>query len=179
MFSFDPKNSSLDSSLILIGYDLSDISKPGVVAGSAKNVVIADSKASSNEVDDREYPTAPTGTTAPGSNEAESHVNAPATPTAAAPLDPTAAAALTLKMKEERKKEREKRKEEELLKKYMAEQEAKQKVIGVSKCGRWLKNSIKVSKFALALWLHLDRGGWIQVRLSRIRSRRGANSCVV
>ncbi|KAL5109193.1 Serine/threonine-protein kinase WNK1 [Taenia crassiceps] len=127
-------------------YDLSDISKPEIVIGPAKNTVIADSKASSNEVDDREYPTTPTGTTALGSNEADSHVNAPTANATAAPLDPTAAAALTLKMKEERKKEREKRKEEELMKKYMAEQEAKQKVIGISKCGRWLKNSIKIGE---------------------------------
>ncbi|KAL5972231.1 Serine/threonine-protein kinase WNK1 [Taenia solium] len=126
-------------------YDLSE-SKSGIVTGPAKNVVVADSKASGNEIDDRDYPTTPTGTTALGSNEAESQVNAPTTTATAAPLDPTAAAALTQKMKEERKKEREKRKEEELMKKYMAEQEAKQKVIGVSKCGRWLKNSIKIGE---------------------------------
>lgn len=47
-------------------------------------------------------------------------------------------------MKEERKKEREKKKEEEMMKKYMAEQEARNKIVGTSKCGRWLKNSVKV-----------------------------------
>lgn len=48
------------------------------------------------------------------------------------------------KTKEERKKEREKKKEEEMLKKYQAEQEAKQKVSAKSKCSRWIKHNLKV-----------------------------------
>lgn len=48
------------------------------------------------------------------------------------------------KTKEERKKEREKKKEEEMLKKYQAEQEAKQKISAKSKCGRWIKHNLKV-----------------------------------
>nr|CDS20373.1 serine:threonine protein kinase WNK1 [Echinococcus granulosus] len=137
-----PLNQATDS-------DLSDINKSGVVADSAKKVVIVNSKVSNSEIDERDYPTTPTSTAVTGTNEAESRVNAStttATVLPTAPLDATTAAALTLKMKEERKKEREKKKEEELLKKYIAEQEAKQKVIGISKCGRWLKNSIKIGE---------------------------------
>uniref|UniRef100_A0A5K4F2J6 Protein kinase domain-containing protein n=1 Tax=Schistosoma mansoni TaxID=6183 RepID=A0A5K4F2J6_SCHMA len=50
------------------------------------------------------------------------------------------------KTKEERKKEREKKKEEEMLKKYQAEQEAKQKVSAKSKCSRWIKHNLKIGE---------------------------------
>ncbi|KAG5447382.1 hypothetical protein CSKR_200496 [Clonorchis sinensis] len=59
-------------------------------------------------------------------------------------LQTIAAAAERKKTKEERKKEREKKKEEEMLKKYQAEQEAKQRVSAKSKCGRWIKHNLKV-----------------------------------
>lgn len=61
--------------------------------------------------------------------------------------DPQATAATAVdrkKTREERKKEREKKKEEEMLKKYQAEQEAKQKISAKSKCGRWIKHNLKV-----------------------------------
>ncbi|CAH8450091.1 unnamed protein product [Heterobilharzia americana] len=62
--------------------------------------------------------------------------------------DPQASAALIdrKKTKEERKKEREKKKEEEMLKKYQAEQEAKQKISAKSKCGRWIKHNLKIGE---------------------------------
>ncbi|KAA3678349.1 WNK lysine deficient protein kinase [Paragonimus westermani] len=66
---------------------------------------------------------------------------APAAPGQA--TDSQAAAAERKKSREERKKEREKKKEEEMLKKYQAEQEAKQKVSAKSKCGRWIKHNLK------------------------------------
>ncbi|KAH8853004.1 Serine/threonine-protein kinase WNK1 [Schistosoma japonicum] len=50
------------------------------------------------------------------------------------------------KTKEERKKEREKKKEEEMLKKYQAEQEAKQKISAKSKCSRWIKHNLKIGE---------------------------------
>ncbi|CAH8449300.1 unnamed protein product [Schistosoma turkestanicum] len=63
-------------------------------------------------------------------------------------IDPQASAASAdrKKTKEERKKEREKKKEEEMLKKYQAEQEAKQKVSAKSKCGRWIKHNLKIGE---------------------------------
>ncbi|CAH8571677.1 unnamed protein product [Dicrocoelium dendriticum] len=61
-------------------------------------------------------------------------------------VDPQAAAVDRKKTKEERKKEREKKKEEEMLKKYQAEQEAKQKVSAKSKCGRWIKHNLKIGE---------------------------------
>ncbi|KAF7262548.1 hypothetical protein EG68_00163 [Paragonimus skrjabini miyazakii] len=69
---------------------------------------------------------------------------APAAPGQAA--DSQAAAAERKKSREERKKEREKKKEEEMLKKYQAEQEAKQKVSAKSKCGRWIKHNLKIGE---------------------------------
>ncbi|KAF5402540.1 hypothetical protein PHET_04165 [Paragonimus heterotremus] len=69
---------------------------------------------------------------------------APAVPGQAA--DSQAAAAERKKSREERKKEREKKKEEEMLKKYQAEQEAKQKVSAKSKCGRWIKHNLKIGE---------------------------------
>ncbi|VDP93721.1 unnamed protein product [Echinostoma caproni] len=63
--------------------------------------------------------------------------------------DPQTAAATVIdrkKTREERKKEREKKKEEEMLKKYQAEQEAKQKVSAKSKCGRWIKHNLKIGE---------------------------------
>ncbi|TGZ71834.1 hypothetical protein CRM22_002431 [Opisthorchis felineus] len=61
-------------------------------------------------------------------------------------LQTIAAAAERKKTKEERKKEREKKKEEEMLKKYQAEQEAKQRVSAKSKCGRWIKHNLKIGE---------------------------------
>ncbi|CAL8072082.1 unnamed protein product [Calicophoron daubneyi] len=58
----------------------------------------------------------------------------------------TAFSADRKKTKEERKKEREKKKEEEMLKKYQAEQEAKQKIAAKSKCGRWIKHNLKIGE---------------------------------
>ena len=158
--------------------------------------MVVDPKRSNIEIDEHGSVIVPTGIAAAESIETDSHPNAPvktATATVSAPAD----AALAIKMKEERKKEREKKKEEEMIKKYMAEQEARNKIVGTSKCGRWLKNSVKVRCSIINfIWISLVRAAinlsiaamivkkqgqllGVSLSMSTLTRRKNAKSCFV